>query len=120
MGRSGQWAATICQVGLLLGGLSWPALAGQIWAGAGQITSGSGQGGTVQLVLEVEGNRVRSRSGPPLTGQVQSVAPARAHGGLNGSIQTETGSWRFQQLGDELRVILYQGDQVIYYRLRSR
>ncbi|MBD2102643.1 hypothetical protein [Leptolyngbya sp. FACHB-261] len=120
MAFSLKWAAIMSQAALISCVLSLPALAGQTWAGSGQITSGSGQGGSVELRLEVDGKRVRSRSGPPLEGQVQPESATASATGLNGSVRTGSGTWRFEQSGNELRVTLYQGNQIIYYRLRPQ
>lgn len=96
--------------------LCLPALAGQVYEGSGQIVSGPGQGGSVNLRLEIEGNRVRSLSGPPLDGNIQS------DGSLNGVVRMGANTWRIEQCGADLCVQLQQAQpkRSIHYRLSSR
>lgn len=102
------------QLLLLLSFLSIPADASQIWQGTGRVISGMGEGGSVELRLEVDGETVRSLFGPPLEGKIQNSP------NLNGVIQTQTGNWQIQQCGEELCINLHQYNpkQVIFYRLQ--
>ena len=61
------------------------------WEGTGQIVSGSGQGGGVELALEVRGDQVEFISGPDAN-QTVSVESGRA--------PTQNGDWAFEQCGD--------------------
>ena len=91
---------TLCQMLLLLGMLSFPASASQIWEGVGRIITGVGEGGSVDLRLEIDGEIVRSLWIPPLYGKIQTTP------NLNGTIQTKSGTWLFKQCGEELCVNL--------------
>ncbi|MGL4622376.1 MAG: hypothetical protein ACRCZS_25505 [Chroococcidiopsis sp.] len=104
---------TLCQVFLLLSLLNFPANASQIWEGTGRVISGVGEGGSVELRLEIDGEVVTSLSGPPLHGIIQTTPD------LNGTIKTQTGTWYIEQCGEELCVNLQQHHpkQTIFYRL---
>ncbi|MDX2272901.1 MAG: hypothetical protein NW237_13280 [Cyanobacteriota bacterium] len=80
-----------------------------VWSGTGQILSGHGQGATVQLVLELQQGRIRTRSGPTLD------AP---FAGGSATINNGEGTWQIEQQGDHYSVTFYRGDQVIRYLLR--
>ena len=85
------------------------------WEGNGQIVSGSGQGGGVELELEVRGNRVEFISGPDAD-QTVSVE--------NGRAPTQNGDWAFEQCGDnwENLCVTFEQNQparVIRYLLHS-
>lgn len=107
---------TLCQTLLLLILLSLPANASQIWKGTGRVISGVGEGGSVDLRLEVDGEIVRSLWGPPLYGKVQTNPK------LSGTIQTKSGTWQIEQCGEELCVNLqqYNPKQVVLYRLQPK
>lgn len=108
--------STLCQMLLLLGMLSLPASASQIWEGVGRIISGVGEGGSVDLRLEIDGEVVRSLWGPPLYGKIQT------NSNLNGTIQTKSGTWLLEQCGEELCVNLqqYNPKQTVFYRLQLK
>jgi hypothetical protein len=98
----------------LLWGLSSPAFAQQIWSGTGRIVSG--EGGTVELKLNVKDNRVQF-----LTGPSKNEPPFQLNNstGLNGTVKMNAGTWEFFQTGDELGVSLSQNNpyRIIRYRL---
>lgn len=102
------------QILLLLSFLNIPANASQIWQGTGRVISGMGEGGSVELHLEVDGETVRSLLGPPLEGKIQK-SPT-----IDVVIKTQTGKWQIQQCGEELCINLqhYNPKQVIFYRLQ--
>lgn len=107
---------TLCQMLLLLGIFSLPASASQIWEGVGRIIGGVGEGGSVDLRLEVDGEVVRSLWGPPLYGKIQT------NPNLSGTIQTKSGTWRIEQCGEELCINLqqYNPKQAVFYRLQPK
>ncbi|AFZ08198.1 hypothetical protein Osc7112_3857 [Oscillatoria nigro-viridis PCC 7112] len=98
----------VCQTLLLLSLLNTPATATQVWIGAGRITDGIGQGGSVKLKLEIEGNHVRSIYGFHLNGAIS-----------NGTISTKLAHWRFRKCSQDLCVTLnrIRPKQTIFYRL---
>lgn len=106
----------LCQMLLLLGILNLSASAKQIWEGAGRVISGVGEGGSVDLRLELDGETVRSLWGPPLYGKIE-INPH-----LNGTIQTKSGTWQIEQCGEELCVNLqqYNPKQAVFYRLQKK
>lgn len=115
--RIGIFASHIlCQALLLLGICSLPAKASQIWEGTGRVISGVGEGGSVELRLELDGETVRSLWGPPLYGTIQ-INPS-----LSGTIQTKTNNWQFEQCGEDLCVNLqqYNPKQIVFYRLQPK
>lgn len=101
----------VCQTLLLLSLLDLTATATQVWIGTGRITDGIGQGGSVKLKLEIEGNNVRSIYGFHLNGTIH-----------NGTISTKLAHWRFRQCSQDLCVTLnrIQPKQTIFYRLHRR
>lgn len=107
---------TLCQMLLLLSILSLPASASQIWEGVGRVISGVGEGGSVDLRLEVDGEIVRSLWGPPLYGKIQAIP------NLSGTIQTKSGTWQIEQCGEELCINLqqYNPKQAVFYRLQPK
>ncbi len=107
---------TLCQTLLLLGLLNFSASASQIWEGAGRVISGVGEGGSVELCLELDGETVRSLWGPPLYGKIL-INP-----NLSGTIQTKTSTWQIEQCGEDLCVNLqqYNPKQVVFYRLQPK
>ncbi|BAY76536.1 hypothetical protein NIES25_29880 [Nostoc linckia NIES-25] len=100
----------------LLCGLTSPAFAQQIWSGTGRIVSGAGEGGLVELKLEVKDNNVQFVSGPS-----KNEPPFQLNNstGLNGTVNMNAGTWQFVQTGNELGVSLSQNnpDRIIRYRL---
>ncbi|MCG8363355.1 MAG: hypothetical protein MJA27_08500 [Pseudanabaenales cyanobacterium] len=85
------------------------------WEGTGQIVSGSGQGGGVELALMVRGSRVQFISGPDAN---QTVSLER------GKAPTQNGDWAFEQCGDNLENLCVtfeqnQPDRIIRYLLHS-
>ncbi|MDJ0703334.1 MAG: hypothetical protein QNJ46_08645 [Leptolyngbyaceae cyanobacterium MO_188.B28] len=114
-----QQSAIIGQVALILCMGSSLVSAQQIregkWEGSGRIVSGSGQGGGVELALEVQGNRVQFFSGPDAD-QTVRVESGRA--------PTQNGDWVFEQCGDDLENLCVtfdqnQPDRIIRYLLHS-
>ena len=107
---------TLCQTLILLNVLCLPANASQIWEGAGRVISGVGEGGSVKLSLEIDGEIVRSLSGPPLYGKITTIPK------LNGTIQTKSATWNLEQCGEDLCVNLQQHNfkQIVFYRLQPR
>jgi hypothetical protein len=106
----------LAQTCLCLCLLSLPANASQIWEGNGRVISGVGQGGSVKLRLEIEGEQVRSLSGPPLAGKIFRNPR------LNGAIQTPTGNWQIEECDKDLCVNLqqYHPKQIVFYRLQMQ
>lgn len=104
------------QMLLLLSMLSLPASASQIWEGTGRVISGVGEGGSVDLRLEVDDEVVRSLWGPPLYGKIQSKP------NLSGTIQTKNGTWQIEQCSEELCINLqqYNPKQAVFYRLQPK
>lgn len=107
---------TLCQTLLLLGIFSFPASASQIWEGTGRVISGVGEGGSVDFLLEVDGEIVRSLWGPPLYGKIQTSP------NLNGTIQTKSGTWQIEQCGEQLCINFqqYNPKQTVFYRLQPK
>ena len=103
-----------CAASLVLGGcvvlnpLAAVAQAGTIWRGTGQIVSGQGHGASVQLVVETDSGRIRTRSGPALD--------ATFSGG-NETFHNSEGTWQIDRRGERLDITLYRGEQVIRYQL---
>jgi hypothetical protein len=98
--------------GLLPGlGPCWGQTSSQIWSGTGQIVSGHGQGATVQLIVEINNGRIRTRSGPALD------AP---FGGGPQTIPTGEGMWQLEPQGDLIYVTLHRDQQIIRYRLQPK
>jgi hypothetical protein len=91
------------------------AVAGQIWQGQGEIVRGTGQGGSLGLKIDVEGNTVRFLSGPDRNKQVKVS-------NLNGSVKISQNTWHFQMQNGNLTITLYQQQpyRVILYRLSSQ
>ncbi len=106
----------LSQTILLLGILILPASASQIWEGTGRIISGIGEGGSVELQLEFDGEIVRSLSGPPLDGII-NTEPS-----LNGVIKTKNATWQIERCGEDLCVNLqqYNPKQTVFYRLQPK
>ncbi|MHC5820904.1 MAG: hypothetical protein ACYT04_34805 [Nostoc sp.] len=100
----------------MLGILILPASASQIWQGTGRIISGIGEGGSVELQLEFDGEVVKSLSGPPLDGRI-NTEPS-----LNGVIKTNTATWQIERCGEDLCVNLqqYNPKQTVFYRLQPK
>ena len=92
------------------------AIAGQIWQGRGKIVRGAGEGGSLELKIEVEGNTIKFLSGPSRNqqGRINSASSS-----LNGSIRISRNTWHFKQENGRLAVTLYQQqpNRVILYRL---
>ena len=107
---------TLCQTLLLLSLLSLPANARQLWEGTGRVISGMGEGGSVDLLLEVDSEIVRSLWGPPLYGNIQTSP------NLSGTIETKSGTWQIKQCGEELCINLQQyiPKQAVFYRLKPK
>ena len=114
VGLSGQKKWFLLAVGLCLGWgialdpLAAAARAGTVYRGDGQIVSGQGQFARLQLTVEIDRGRIRTRSGPALD--------ARFSGGT-GTFQNSEGTWQIDHRGDLLNITLYRGGQVIRYRL---
>lgn len=91
------------------------AIAGQIWQGKGEIVRGTGEGGSLNLKVEVEGNTVKFLSGPHKNQQVTIS-------NLNGSAEIAQNTWDFKMQNGKLTITLYQKQpyRVILYRLSSR
>ena len=87
-----------------------PATASQIWAGTGRISRGIGQGGLVELRIEIDGNAVKTLHGPRLNGVMQ-----------NRTIQNNLGRWEFRPCQQNLCVILNRTSppQTILYQLHQ-
>ena len=104
------YSRLICQTLVLLSLLDLPANASQFWVGEGRITEGVGQGGSVSLRLEIDGNVVNSIHGPHLNGTLQ-----------DGVIQTNIGKWNFRHCSKNLCVTFYRSRprQTIFYRLHQ-
>jgi hypothetical protein len=102
-------AITVCS-------LSSQAMAGEIWQGKGEIVRGTGEGGILELKIEVEGNTVKFLSGPS---QNQQITFKSRFPFPNGTIQLAQNSWSFERKKQELVVTLYQQQpyRVILYRL---
>lgn len=81
----------------------------KVWMGSGQVVSGQGQGATVQLVIETDGGRIRTHSGPHLDATLS---------GQPQTLETDTGTWHIEPMGDRMGVTLYRGDQIIRYLLQ--
>lgn len=100
----------------LLWGFGSPAFAQQIWSGTGRIVSGAGEGGSVELKLNVTDNNVQFLSGPS-----KNDPPFQLNNstGLNGTVNMNAGTWQFVQTGNELGVSLSQNNpyRIIRYRL---
>ena len=94
---------------------STTAIAGQIWQGKGKIVRGAGEGGSLNLKIDVEGNTVTFLSGPHRNQKV-SIA------NLNGSVQINQNTWQFSRKNGKLIVTFYQKKpyRVILYRLSTR
>ena len=96
--------------------LQMPAIAGQIWQGKGKIVRGAGEGGSLELKIEVEGNTIKFLSGPSRNqqGRINSSSSS-----LNGSVEISNNTWHFKQENGRLAVTLYQQKpyRVILYRL---
>ena len=114
-----QSAVIIGQAALILCVGSSPVSAQELregtWEGSGRIVSGSGQGGGVELALEVRGTQVEFISGPDAN-QTVSVEGGRA--------PTPSGNWAFEQCGDnrENLCVTFEQNQparVIRYLLHS-
>ena len=106
----------LSQTILLLVILILPASVSQIWEGTGRIISGIGEGGSVELQLEFDGEIVKSLSGPPLDGII-NTKPS-----LNGVIKTKTATWQIERCGEDLCVNLQQDNpkQTVFYRLQPK
>lgn len=91
------------------------AMAGEVWQGKGKIVRGKGEGASLNLKVEVEGNTVKFLSGPHRNQQV-TIA------NLNGSAQIAQNTWHFKMHNGKLTITLYQEKpyRVILYRLSSR
>ncbi|MEH2182476.1 hypothetical protein [Nostoc sp.] len=100
----------------LLWELGLPAFAQQIWSGTGRIVSGAGEGGLVELKLEITDKNVQFLSGPS-----KNEPPFQLNNstGLNGTVNMNAGTWQFVQTGNELGVSLSQNNpyRIIRYRL---
>lgn len=81
----------------------------KVWMGSGQVVSGQGQGATVQLVIETDGGRIRTHSGPHLDATLS---------GQPQTLETDAGTWHIEPMGDRMGVTLYRGDQIIRYLLQ--
>lgn len=83
------------------------------WSGTGVITSGSGQGGTVTLSLNINGNNVKFHSGPSQYEELLSIN--------NGVVKSSAGIWYFQRCDRDLCINFeqYNPSRTIYYRLSS-
>ena len=94
---------------------SLTAIAGQIWQGRGEIVRGTGQGGSLRLKIDVEGNTVKFLSGPNRNQKVKVS-------NLNGSVKIAQNTWQFQMQNGNLTITLYQQQpyRVILYRLSAR
>jgi hypothetical protein len=101
----------VCQTLLLLSLSVLPATATQVWVGTGRITDGIGQGGSVKLKLEIDGNNVRSIYGFHLNGTI-----------YNGTISTKLAHWQFRQCSQDLCVTLtrIRPKQTIFYQLHKK
>ena len=110
------FCSTLSQVLLLLSVLNFPANGSQIWEGTGRVINGLGRGGSVKLRLEIDGEIVRSLSGPSLYGKIKTTPK------LNGTIQTKSATWHLEQCGEDLCVNLQQHNlkQIVFYRLQPR
>ncbi|NJK72103.1 MAG: hypothetical protein HC926_01465 [Synechococcaceae cyanobacterium SM2_3_60] len=71
----------------------------KVWMGSGQVVSGQGQGATVQLVIETDGGRIRTHSGPHLDATLS---------GQPQTLETDTGTWHIEPMGDRMGVTLYR------------
>lgn len=80
----------------------------QVWMGSGQVVSGQGQGAAVQLVIETNGSRIRTHSGPHLDAVIN---------GQPQTFETDSGTWHIEPMNDQLGITLYRGDQIIRYLL---
>ncbi len=107
---------TIITTMIYVSALSAPSIAGQIWQGRGQIVKGAGEGGSLELKIEVEGNTIKFLSGPS---QNQQVRINSSSSSLNGSTSVSGNTWNFKQQNGKLAVTLYQKQpyRVILYRL---
>jgi hypothetical protein len=94
---------------------SMTAMAGQIWQGKGEIVRGTGEGGSLKLKIEVEGNTVKFLSGPHRNQQVTIS-------NLNGSAKIAQNTWHFEMQNGKLTITLYQEQpyRVILYRLSTK
>ena len=97
-----------CQTYLIVCILALQAIAGQVWAGEGQVVKGSGQGGSTTLKLDLDSTHVTFESGPS---QGRSVSVS------NGIARTPEGRWELTQSGNELQVTFYTPDQIVTYSL---
>ncbi|WP_017323890.1 hypothetical protein [Synechococcus sp. PCC 7336] len=94
-------------LGPAIGG--WAQAAAQtVWRGNGQIVSGQGHGGRLELVVETSSGRIRTRSGPALDA---------SFGGGSRTFQNSAGTWQIDRRGDRLNITLRRGSQVIRYQL---
>ncbi|WP_431705646.1 hypothetical protein [Geminocystis sp. CENA526] len=91
-------------------------MAREIWRGKGQIIRGEGEGGLLNLILEIDDNTIKFLSGPSQN-QVISLNSYSSH--LNNSIAVMDDTWHFQSQNSELTVTLYQKKpyRVIVYKL---
>ena len=114
-----QPAVIIGQVALIIGMGSCLVSAQEIrdgkWEGTGRIVSGSGQGGGVELELEVQANQVKFISGPDAS---QTVTVER------GRVSSQNGDWAFEPCGDNMENLCVTFEQnrparVIRYLLHS-
>ncbi|WP_218081836.1 hypothetical protein [Anthocerotibacter panamensis] len=79
----------------------------EVWSGNGQIISGPGSGGTLNLTIEMDGDRYRSTEGPRLN--------VRSNGA---SFNDRGNNWNFQFSGNYLYVTLTnRNGQVINFTL---
>ncbi len=81
----------------------------KVWMGSGQVVSGQGQGAAVQLVIETNGGRIRTHSGPHLDATLS---------GQSQILETDVGTWHIEPLGNRMSVTLYRGEQIIRYLLQ--
>ena len=104
-----QQAILIGTTTAIVSSLNLPAQA-RTWRGTGVITSGSGQGGTVTLSLNINGNSVTFHSGPSQneTWQIN-----------NGVVNSNAGTWYFERCDSDLCINFeqYNPSRTIYYRL---
>lgn len=96
--------------------LSVQAIAGEIWQGKGEIVRGAGEGGSLELTIEIENNTIKFLSGPS---QNQKITLKSTSPFPNGTIKLPPNTWNFTRKNQELAVTLYQEQpyRVILYRL---